>query len=80
MQNEQKSKSRNKGTFVGGYVETTHLEKIETVERMFDEQFGEIGRNRTRAIRYIVDCFDPAWLKNFPKNHASKSMNAETNQ
>ncbi len=73
---EQEKKNRNKGNFVGGYVEDTQLQKIEAVERLFDEQFGDAGRNRTRALRFIIDSFDPAWLSKFPKDLASRSMTA----
>lgn len=73
MENEQK-KGRNKGVFVGGYLTDEQIKKIQAVEKLFDEQFGDSGRNRTRAIRFIVDSFDPAWLSKFPKDLASKSM------
>lgn len=73
---EEKAKSRNKGNFVGGYITDTHLQKIEEVEKLFDEQFGDVGRNRTRALRFIIDSFNTEWLSEFPKSLASKGMNA----
>lgn len=72
----KKGKSRNKGIFVGGYLTEEQIEKIAAVERLYDEQFGEPGRNRTRAIRFIIDSFNPEWLSKFPKDLASKSVTA----
>jgi len=75
---ESKStKPRNKGIYVGGYVENEHIDKIAVVEQEFDRHFGEVGRNRSRALRYIVECFDPAWLKNFPKSPAPASATTQ---
>ncbi len=72
----KKSKSRNKGIFVGGYLTEEQIEKIAAVEKLYDEQFGEPGRNRTKAMRYIIDCFSVEFLKSFPKDLASKSVMA----
>jgi len=76
VEDSKKSKNRNKGTFVGGYLTNEQIEKIQAVEKLFDEQFGDTGRNRTRAMRFIIDSFDPAWLSKFPKDLASKSVMA----
>jgi hypothetical protein len=69
-------KQRHKGKFVGGYLTEEQIKKIEAVEKLYDEQFGDVGRNRTRAIRFIVDSFNPEWLSKFPKDLASKSVTA----
>jgi len=74
MEQTPKSKTRNKGKFVGGYLTDEQIKKIETVEKLYDEQFGDAGRNRTRAIRFIIDSFQPEWLSKFPKDLASKSV------
>lgn len=74
---EKKTKPRNKGTFIGIHVDREHVEKIATVEKEFDKYFGDAGRNKSRAIRYIVECFDPAWLENFPKSLPLVSANAQ---
>ena len=71
-------KKYHKGNFVGGYLTDEQMKKIQAVEKLYDEQFGEPGRNRTRAIRYIIDCFEVDFLKSFPKDLTSKSMNALT--
>lgn len=63
---------------MGGYVENEHIDKISVVEREFDKYFGDVGRNRSRALRYIVECFDPQWLKDFPKSQPPVSMNTQT--
>jgi hypothetical protein len=75
--NGKSTKPRNKGTFLGVYVEDGHIDKIAAVERKFDEAFGEEGRNRSRAIRYILDCFDTDFLEHFPKSLASASATAQ---
>lgn len=74
MEQRPKSKTRNKGKFVGGYLTDEQIKKIEAVEKLYDEQFGDAGRNRTRAMRFIIDSFDPEWLSKFPKDLASKSV------
>lgn len=75
---EKRTKDNHKGSFVGGYFTDEHLEKISEVEKLYDEHFGEPGRNRSRALRYIVDCFRPEWLQTFPKSPAPVGMTAQT--
>ena len=70
-------KPRNKGTFLGVFVENEQAEKIAAVEKVFDESFGNRGRNRSQAIRYMLDCFDLGYLNQFPKSLASASANAQ---
>jgi len=66
-------KNRNKGEYVGSFMDKEHTDKILAVEKLFDEYFGDVGRNRSRALRYIIDCFDPNNLGEFPKSQASVS-------
>lgn len=66
------NKNKHLGKFVGGYLTEDQLIKIEAVTKKYDEHFGETGRNRTRAIRFIIDSFNTEWLSEFPKSLASK--------
>lgn len=70
------SQSSHKGTFIGAYVSEEHQAKIKKVEEMFDKFYGSPGSNRTRALRYIINCFDPATLDDFPR---VKSTGSKTN-
>jgi len=63
-------KIRNKGDFVGSFMEKEQVEKITEVERLFDKYFGDAGRNRSKALRYIIDQFNIAELAEFPKSQA----------
>jgi hypothetical protein len=74
---EKRSESRHKGAFVGGYFSDEHMEKIAAVERLYDQDYGDPGRNRSRALRYIIECFNTEWLKNFPKSPAPAGKNAQ---
>lgn len=69
-------KSRHKGNYVGAYLSEEHIEKIEAVAAKYDEFFGEKGRNRSRAISYIIDCFNTAVLSDFPKSQPRAGMSA----
>lgn len=51
------SESSHKGTFIGAYISDEELEKIKLVEKKFDSHLGDVGRNRSRAIRWMVDTF-----------------------
>lgn len=73
---KEKEKSRHKGNYVGAYLSEEHLAKIEEVASKYDELFGEKGRNRSRAISYIIDCFNPAVLTDFPKSQPRAGMSA----
>jgi hypothetical protein len=74
---KKQGKSRHKGEFVGTYIaDKEQLTKIAEVERLFDEHFGDKGRNRSRALRYIIDCFDPCVLDRFPKSQAPVGVKA----
>lgn len=76
MSEKKQETNRHKGDFVGTYItDKEQIAKIAEVERFFDEHFGEAGRNRSRALRYIIDCFDPAVLNHFPKAGALTVMN-----
>lgn len=69
-----KQEDRHTGKFVGAYLAEEQVAKIAAVEQKFDQMFGEPGRNRTRAIRWILDNFNTEWLSDFPKNQASEGM------
>jgi hypothetical protein len=71
-------KPRNKGTFLGVFVEDEQAEKIAAVEKVFDDSFGNRGRNRSQAIRYMLDCFDLGFLQHFPKSQSPAGMTAQT--
>lgn len=76
LNGEAKQEDRHAGKFVGGYLSPDQVAKIDAVATKYDEVFGDAGRNRTRALRWILDNFDPEWLADFPKSLASKSLNA----
>lgn len=71
----KEKKSQHKGQFIGGYFEQDHLDKLAVVEARFDEDFGDKGRNRSRALRYILESFDLSDLKYFPKDRPRASEN-----
>ena len=78
---EAKSSNRHAGKFVGGYLEDKHIATIEEIEKLYDEIL-EPGRNRSRAMRYIIETFGThftvdAIRESFPKSHPSVSMNAQ---
>ena len=74
-----KQEDRHTGKFVGAYLSDDQVAKIEVVEKKFDEMIGEPGRNRTRALRWILDNFDTEWLSDFPKSQASEGMTVLSN-
>ena len=71
-----KQQNRHKGNYVGAYLEEDHISKIEQVANLYDEFFGEKGRNRSRALAYIIDCFNTSMLSEFPKGPPRAGMNA----
>lgn len=75
---DTEQKSRHKGTFIGGYFSEEQIAKIKLVEQKYNEDYGKAEGNRTRALRWILDAFDPECLVNFPKNKPSASMSART--
>jgi hypothetical protein len=75
---KKNTKPRNKGVYIGAYVDNSHIDKIAAVEEEFGKLIGAAaGGHRSRAIRYIVECFDPAWLKDFPKSQAPVNATAQ---
>ncbi len=62
------------GKFVGGYLNEEQLKKIDEMAKLMD---GDPSRNRTRALRYIIDCFNPEWGAYFPKSQPSVGVNAQ---
>lgn len=77
MEEEKKGEDRHKSKFVGVHLDDEHLDKLAEVAKRFDEVFGEKGRNRSKALRYILECYDLADLEYFPKGHRPVS---ETDQ
>lgn len=69
-------KIRNKGDFIGSFMEPEQIGKITEVEKLFDKYFGDVGRNRSKALRYIIDQFNMDELADFPKDQAPVGMNA----
>jgi len=72
------SKSRHKGIFIGGYFTEEQIAKIKLVEQKYNDDYGKAEGNRTRALRWILDAFDPSCLVNFPKNQPFASTSAQT--
>ena len=70
-------KNAHKGKFIGAYVDDEHVEKVEAVEKFLDDTLGQRG-NRSHALRYILSCFDTAWLEQYPKDRASAMEVAQT--
>lgn len=71
--------TRNKGRHVSTYLTDERFEKISQVEEKFNELFGEAGRNKSKAIAYIIDCFDTGLLANFPKGRPRAARSAILN-
>ena len=71
------AKSRNKGVYMALHLETDdQVQKVELVEKKFDELFGNTGRNRSRAIRWLIDSVPVEAIEAFPKDQASAGMMA----
>lgn len=75
---DKKKEDQHKGVFVGGYFHSDQLEKIVAIEKAYDKHFGEAGRNRTRALRWLIDSFRPEWIADFPKSPTLVGKTAQT--
>lgn len=74
---ESKEKDAHKGTLIGAHFSDEQIEKIEKIAQVYDRTFGDVGRNRARALRWLVDCFDESWLNNFPAKPVMQSGRQE---
>ncbi len=79
--NEGKGSNRHAGKFVGGYLDEKHIATIEEIEKLYDEIL-EPGRNRSRAMRYIIEVFGEHFTpdmirQRFPKSQPSVGVNAQ---
>jgi len=67
LSSKDNTSNRHKGVFTGVHLTDDQLLKVELIAKAFDNSFGDAGRNRGRAIRWLIDAFDESWLDNFPE-------------
>lgn len=72
-----KKEDNHKGTFVGVHLSDEQVEKVEKIAQAFNDTFGDVGRNRARALRWLIDCFDESWLENFPAKPVMQTKRQE---
>jgi len=72
-----KKEDNHKGTFVGVHLSDEQVEKVEKIAQAFNDTFGDVGRNRARALRWLIDCFDESWLDSFPAKPVMQTKRQE---